>query len=346
MSGLHKDLIQLDLHIPAYISETDPGAIGAGKAWWKESTHALQIRDNANATWIPVGAGTSPVLYSGSLQDFAYNAEDSDGLGAYLEQGKCVGPLATHDYPAGMVTLPDDTANIYVYVDEYGTLSAFTAWQPRMRLLHMFATVSGAISSNTDCRGWVTMDVGDDTLRFVYATGLDIYLLGSGNPVRINGTLYRFDDALNTLTLSDSSTNYVQILPDGSLGTGAAFLAGCIPLFIITCAGGVVTDVVHCRPFLSKDNPQGASGAAQFNSVPTAGQAAFAGATSINVGDGSELGFFGATPMTQEPDWSVANGVTTKVLDVSTATLDDTRKVLGTVLQKLIDYGLFGELGT
>jgi hypothetical protein len=328
--------------MPAYVSETDPGAIGAGKAWWKESTHALQIRDNANENWIAVGEGTSPVLYSGSLQDFAYNADESDGLDAYLEQGKCVGPLATQDYDAGTVTLPDDTANIYVYVDEYGTLSAFTTWQPRMRLLHMFTTALGEITDNTDCRGWVTIDTGDDTLRFVYADGLDIYLFGNGNPVRINDTLYRFDDALYMLTLTDATDNYVQIEPSGALATDEAWLEGCIPLFIVTCADAGVSNVVHCRPFLSKDNPQGAEGDAQYKSVASAGQSAFAGASALNFGpDGDKVGFFGAPPVAVDSGWEVTNGVTLTEIDVSTVSDAELRQFVGTMAQRLIDLGIF-----
>src|SRR4051812_45807297 len=41
-----------DLHPPDVVSETDPGAIGAGKGWFKESTGVRKVRDATNASWV------------------------------------------------------------------------------------------------------------------------------------------------------------------------------------------------------------------------------------------------------------------------------------------------------
>lgn len=47
------------LHPPAVVSESDPGAIGAGKMWIKESTGEAKIRDSTDTGWVDIAGGAT-----------------------------------------------------------------------------------------------------------------------------------------------------------------------------------------------------------------------------------------------------------------------------------------------
>lgn len=49
----HKDLTAASGHVIGYVQTTDPGAIGAGKAWIDTSSgsYVLKIRNATNAGW-------------------------------------------------------------------------------------------------------------------------------------------------------------------------------------------------------------------------------------------------------------------------------------------------------
>lgn len=53
------------LHPPAVVSESDPGAVGAGKAWYKESTNELKVRNAADSGW---GAALGAVIADASME--------------------------------------------------------------------------------------------------------------------------------------------------------------------------------------------------------------------------------------------------------------------------------------
>jgi hypothetical protein len=62
-----------DLHPPAVVSESDPGAIGAGKAWFKESTGEYKIRNAADSGWVPLNAaGAAPTGAAGGVLGGTY----------------------------------------------------------------------------------------------------------------------------------------------------------------------------------------------------------------------------------------------------------------------------------
>ena len=51
----HKDLVTADLHVPGYLQDTDPGAVGAGKYWIDSSAGVglwiLKVRNTTNTSW-------------------------------------------------------------------------------------------------------------------------------------------------------------------------------------------------------------------------------------------------------------------------------------------------------
>ena len=51
-SGHHRDATGSELHVPGYIQDSDPGAVGAGMLWFDASTGVLSIRNNANDGWV------------------------------------------------------------------------------------------------------------------------------------------------------------------------------------------------------------------------------------------------------------------------------------------------------
>lgn len=56
----HSQLAGLEVHEPYhFVQEVDPGAVGSGKYWLQVSTGIVKRRDNANAAWQPVSAGTT-----------------------------------------------------------------------------------------------------------------------------------------------------------------------------------------------------------------------------------------------------------------------------------------------
>jgi hypothetical protein len=52
MSGFHRHATEDELHVPGYIQDSDPGAVGAGMLWFAPSTGVLSIRNAADDGWI------------------------------------------------------------------------------------------------------------------------------------------------------------------------------------------------------------------------------------------------------------------------------------------------------
>jgi hypothetical protein len=58
--------------------------------------------------------------------------------------------------------------------------------------------------------------------------------------------------------------------------------------------------------------------------------------------DGTTYGIYGATPVVQSTGWAITNASALKTLDVSTGTLTDVLRVLGTIVDTLKDNGTLG----
>ena len=63
--------------------------------------------------------------------------------------------------------------------------------------------------------------------------------------------------------------------------------------------------------------------------------------TQLGTGPTEKLGFFGTTPVTPSTGWSVSNVTTTKSLDADSTSIDEVADVLGTVVQVMLNHGLF-----
>jgi hypothetical protein len=71
----HSTLTGADLHVPGYIQEVDPGAVGAGILWYKLSTRSLKIRNLANSGWVGVVRVTEKSITTpnGVTKAFSFN---------------------------------------------------------------------------------------------------------------------------------------------------------------------------------------------------------------------------------------------------------------------------------
>ena len=58
---------------------------------------------------------------------------------------------------------------------------------------------------------------------------------------------------------------------------------------------------------------------------------------------GSQIGFFGVTPVSRDTGWSVTNVTTARSYDADDTTVDELADVLGTLINYLISLGLLGE---
>lgn len=58
--------------------------------------------------------------------------------------------------------------------------------------------------------------------------------------------------------------------------------------------------------------------------------------------DGSNIGFFGATPAARSTGWSVSNGATVKSYDANATTMNEMADVLGTLIEYLKTIGILG----
>jgi hypothetical protein len=67
--ALHRDLVDENLHAAGILSDSDPGAIGAGKVWFDTSGGAgswvVKIRNSTNDAWevAVVAAGVTPHVH-------------------------------------------------------------------------------------------------------------------------------------------------------------------------------------------------------------------------------------------------------------------------------------------
>ncbi|HRR82552.1 MAG TPA: hypothetical protein P5118_20390, partial [Planctomycetota bacterium] len=57
---------------------------------------------------------------------------------------------------------------------------------------------------------------------------------------------------------------------------------------------------------------------------------------------GSQIGFFGVTPVSRDTGWSVTNVTTDRSYDADATTVDELADVLGTLIKYLISLGLLG----
>jgi hypothetical protein len=62
----------------------------------------------------------------------------------------------------------------------------------------------------------------------------------------------------------------------------------------------------------------------------------------VSMRSDNRLGFFRTAPVARDGTWTVSNPVTNRTIDVSAATLAQTRQILGTLITALKTYGLLG----
>lgn len=64
MGTLHRNLTGANLHVPGYVTDTDPGAVGAGMLWIDTSggtgNWAVKIRNPEDDNWEGAGGGFDP----------------------------------------------------------------------------------------------------------------------------------------------------------------------------------------------------------------------------------------------------------------------------------------------
>lgn len=154
--------------------------------------------------------------------------------------------------------------------------------------------------------------------------GNNIVQFGGGSAVANTATIIDFFAAPNTTTLSGTRKLRITV-------NGAAF--GPTP------------------PFSSQEVLIQPTAANKRNLVllQFAGQIAnpleiqnSAGTVVFSVGSGGSIGMNGKPPATQSTGWSVANLTELKAFDVNTATLEETKQALGTLLSYMLERGDLG----
>lgn len=155
-------------------------------------------------------------------------------------------------------------------------------------------------------------------------SGNNIVQFGGGSAVANTATIIDFFAAPNTTTLS--GTRKVRIT-----GSGTAFGP---------TAPSSLQEVVILPTAANKRN---------LVLLQIAGQTAnplevqnSAGVVVFSVGPGGSIGMNGKSAVAQSTGWSVANLTALKSFDVNTATLEETRQVLGTLLAYLLERGDLG----
>ena len=137
--------------------------------------------------------------------------------------------------------------------------------------------------------------------------------------------------ALNQLVAGSSA----QHVADVYFGRGVTYLSPASTT--IHASGGSGTDIAGGDLALAGGRSTGAAagGSVKLQASPpgTTGTALNALSTLLEV-DGSGVGLFGNAPVAQSTGWTVTNLSTNKSLDVSSATLDELRQIVGT----MIDY--------
>lgn len=118
----HKRLTGAQLHLPfPYIQAADPGAVGAGVWWYKNTTNQLYVRDSTNTSWTLVNGGGAPTgaTYITQTPDAGLSAEQAlSGIATGIMKnttGTGVVSIATAgtDYttPTGTENLQNKTLN-------------------------------------------------------------------------------------------------------------------------------------------------------------------------------------------------------------------------------------------
>ena len=88
MSSFHRDQTGGELHVPGYIQDTDPGAVGAGRLWFDPTAGVLSIRNNADDGWVEDRRFLGDVTVDGLLVLPALPETDPEVAGAlWLDTG-------------------------------------------------------------------------------------------------------------------------------------------------------------------------------------------------------------------------------------------------------------------
>lgn len=99
---LHSQLTDAELHVPGYVQESDPGAVGAGVEWFQPSTRRLRRRNSGDTDWLdpvliaPVRVESS-TMYTLVLSDIGSWLRLDDPTGATV----LVPGENTVDFPIG-----------------------------------------------------------------------------------------------------------------------------------------------------------------------------------------------------------------------------------------------------
>ena len=67
MSSFHRDQTGGELHVPGYIQDTDPGAVGAGMLWFAPTEGILRFRNAGDDGWVVDRTYTGDVIVEGLL---------------------------------------------------------------------------------------------------------------------------------------------------------------------------------------------------------------------------------------------------------------------------------------
>jgi hypothetical protein len=236
----HSALVDADLHTPCYISESDPGAVGAGIAWFKRTTREMKIRNAADSGWDMVTATDAiPLSYL-----------DTDATLAANSNTKVASQAAVKAYTDALV--------------------AGLSWKQAVRVATTGAGTLASDFENGDTVDGVTLATGDRILIKNQAAPTEngIYVVAaSGAPTRatdansgaelVNASCYVSEGTANadtqwtcttnaTITIGATNIVFAQITGTGGgvtsvLGqTGAVTFVVSVP-FVIDGGGAVIT---------------------------------------------------------------------------------------------------------
>lgn len=120
---IHSALTDAELHVPGYVQESDPGAVGAGIEWFQPSTRRLRRRNSGDTDWLdpvtiaPVSTQTAS-SYTLVLTDIGsyIRMDDPSGATVYVpDNATAVFPIGTEirieQYSTGPVLIEPLASN-------------------------------------------------------------------------------------------------------------------------------------------------------------------------------------------------------------------------------------------
>jgi len=231
---------------------------------WINDENETVIYDGA--AWIikPASLADAQVTMA-KLADFAEDTSTTTGLTwAYLA-GTIRVDNAVTPVTAGTVTLTASATN-YVEVDSTGTVSVNqSGFTPGRIPLAEVVTGAAAITSSTDRRSWLSPDGGYTVAQFAdfdenpgSTAGLTWGYLG-GRVRNDNGIT---DVGAGTVSLTASTTNYVEVTPVGVvLVNTSGFSSGHIPLRTLVTDASSITSSTDERAWIVAAGASAASSA-------------------------------------------------------------------------------------